>query len=169
MWRWQKPSRVVISLKCLVVALLEVCNVLLDVDKSCRVVISALELVMIAKKAVHMNCVNILVVDCLFARTVVKQLVMSLAPPATESATDVALMGNVKNAVASRVNRAEDHVLGVALTTSAKISVERNAIALAVMLPVPKNCLVTTPVLVCVEKTAPLCVPFVILRSFPQC
>jgi len=139
------------------------------VKKICYVVISALELVMIANKAVHMNCANIHVVDCLFARTDVKQHVMSLALPAIENATDVALTGNVKNDVPSRVTRAEDRAPGIVLTTNAKISVERNAIALAVMLPVPKNCLVATPVLACVEKTAPLCVPFAILRSFLQC
>ena len=159
----------VISLKCLVVALLKVCNVLLHVEKKCHVVISALELVMIANKAVHMNCANIHVVDCLFVRTVVKQDVVSLALPATENATDDALMGNVTNAVPSRVSRAEDHVLGVVLTTNAKISVERNAIALSVTLPVPKNCLAATHVLACVEKIAPLCVLFAILRSFLQC
>ena len=159
----------VISLKCLVVALLKVCNVLLHVEKKCHVVISALELVMIANKAVHMNCANIHVVDCLFVRTVVKQDVVSLALPATENAIDVALTGNVKCTVHSRANRAEDRVLGRVLTTNAKIYVERNAIALAVMLPVPKSCLVAIPVLACVEKTAPLSVPPVILRSFLQC
>ena len=145
------------------------CNVLLHVEKTCHVVISAPELVMIANKAVHMNCANIHVVDCLFVHTVVKQYVMSLALPATENATDVALMGNVTNAVPSCVNRAEDRAPGIVLTTNAKISVERNATALPVMPPVPKNCPVATRVLACVEKTAPLCVPFVILRGFLPC
>ena len=75
------------------------CNVLLRVDKPCHVVISALEAVMIANKAVHMNCANIHVVDFLFVRTVVGHDVVSLALPATENATDVALMGNVTSAV----------------------------------------------------------------------
>ena len=74
-----------------------------------------------------------------------------------------------KNDVPSLVTRAEDHAPGIVLTINAKISVERNAIGLAVTLPVPKNCLVVTPVLACVEKTAPLCVPFATLRSFLQC
>jgi len=139
------------------------------VKNTCHVVISALELVMIADKAVHMNCANIHVVDCLFVRTAVRQGVVSLALLATKNAIDVALTGSVTNAVPSRVNLAEDRALGVVLTTNAKISVERNAIALAVMLPVPRNCLVATPVLVCVEKTAPLCVLFVIVRSFLPC
>ena len=124
---------------------------------------------MIANKAVHMNCANIHVVDCLFVRTVVKQDVVSLALPATENASDVALMDNVTNAVLSRATLVEDRAPGIVFTTNAKISVERNAIALAVMLPAPKSCLVATPVLACVEKTAPLCVPFAILRSFLQC
>jgi len=123
------------------------CNVLLHVKKPCHVVISALELVTIANKVVHMSCANIHVVACLFVRIAVKQDVVNLALPATEKATDAALTGNVKNDVPSRVARAEDRAPGIALTTSAKISVERNAIALAVMLPVPKNCLVATPVL----------------------
>ena len=145
------------------------CNVLLCVEKNCHVVISVLGHVMIANKAVHMNCANIYVVDCLFVRTAVKQDVVSLALLATKNAIDVALMDSVTNAVPSRVTPAEGRALGVVLTTNAKISVERNAIALAVMLPVPKNCPVATPVLACVEKTAPLCVPFAILRSFLQC
>ena len=144
-------------------------NVLLHVEKSCHVVISVLEHAMIANKGVHMNCANIHVVDCSFVLTVVKQHVVSLALPATENATDVALMGNVTNAVPSCVNRAEDRAPGIVLTTNAKISVERNATALPVMPPVPKSCLVATRVLACVENTAPLCVPFVILRSFLPC
>ena len=159
----------VISLKCIVVALWKICNVLLHVKKICHVVISALELVMIADKAVHMNCVNIHVVDCLFVRTDVKQHAMSLVLPVTENATDVVLTSNAENDVPSLVTRAEDHAPGIVHTINAKISVERNAIALAVTLPVPKNCLVVTPVLACVEKTVPLCVPFATLRSFLQC
>ena len=129
-------------------------------------VISALELVMIADKAVHMNCANIHVVDCLFVRTDVKQHAMSLALPATENASDVALMDNVTNAVLSRATLVEDRAPGIALTTNVRISVERNAIVLPVMLPVPKRYLVVTPVLACVEKTAQLCVLFVMVRSF---
>ena len=144
-------------------------NVLLHVEKTCHVVISVLEHAMIANKAVHMNYANIHVVDSSFVRTVVKQPVVGLALPATEDATDVARMGNATNAVPSHVNRVEDRAPGIVLTTNAKISVERNATALAVMPPVPKNCLVATRVLACVEKTAPLCVPFVILRSFLPC
>jgi len=158
-----------IRLKCVVVALWKTYNVLLYVEKTCHVVISVLGHVMIANKAVHMNCANIHVVDCLFVRTAVEEDVVSLALLVTKNATDVALMGNVTNAVPSCVNHAEDRAPGIVLTTSAKISVERNAIALAVMLPVLKNCLVATPVLACVEKTAPLCVLFVIERSFLPC
>ena len=145
------------------------CNVLLHVEKTCHVVISALELVMIADKAVHMNCANIYVVDCLFVRTDVKQHAMSLALPATGNATDVVLTSNAENDVPSLVTRAEDRAPGTVLTTNAKIFVERNAIVLAVTPPVPKNCLVVTPVLACVEKTAPLCVPFASLRNFLRC
>ena len=159
----------VISLKCVVVFLWKLSNVLLHVKKICHVVISALELVMIADKAVHMNCVSIHVVDCLFVRTDVKQHAMNLVLPATENATDVVLTSNAENDVPSLVTHAEDHAPGIVLTINAKISVERNAIALAVTPLVPKNCLVVTPVLACVEKTAPLCVPFATLRSFLQC
>ena len=156
----------VIRLKRGVVALLSRCNVLLCVEKTCHVVIRVLEHVMIANKAAYMNCANIHVVECLFVCTVVKQDVVSLVLPATGNASDVALMDNVTNAVPSRVTRVEDRAPGIVLTTNAKISVERNAIALAVMLLVPKSCLVATPVLACVEKTARLCVLFVMVRSF---
>jgi len=144
-------------------------DVLLFVDKNCHAVISVLGHVMIANKAVHMNCANVHVVDCLFVRTDVKQHVVSLALPVTGDATDVALMANVTNAVPNRVTRAGDRAPGVVLTTNAKISAERNVIVLAVMLPVPKSCPVAIPVLACVEKTAPLCVLFAIIRSFLPC
>ena len=155
-----------IILKCVVVALLRRCNVLLRAEKTCHVVIRVLGHVMIVNKEAHMNCANIHVVECSFVRTVVKQDVVSLALPATGNATDVALMDNVTNAVPSRVTRVEDRAPGIVLTTNAKISVERNAIVLPVMLPVPKRYLVVTPVLACVEKTAQLCVLFVMVRSF---
>ena len=145
------------------------CNVLLHVKKTCHVVISALELVMIADKVVHMNCVNIHVVDCLFVRIDVKQHAMNLVLPATENATGVVLTSNAENDVPSLVTRAEDHAPGIVLTINAKISVERNAIALAVTLPVLRSCLAATRVLACAEKTAPLCALFVIPRGFLPC
>ena len=123
----------------------------------------------IANKGVDMNFANIHVVDCLFVRTVVKPYAASLALRVTESVTDAALTENVRNVVPRCVSRAENHVLGVVLTTSAIICVGRNATDPDVMLPARGSCLAAIRVLVCVEKTVLLCVPFVILRSFLPC
>ena len=144
-------------------------NALLHVQKSCHVVTSVLGHVKIANKGVHMNCVSIHVVDGLFVHTVVKPCAASLALLVTENVTDVALMGNVRNAVPKCVIRAINPALGFALTTSAKIFVEKNATALDVMPRVPRSCLAAIHALVCVAKTAPLCAPSAILRSFLPC
>jgi len=169
MYLWLKTFCVVIRSRCFAVSLLMMYSALLHVEQSCHVVISVLEYVAIANKMAHMNCANVHVVDYLFVRTAVKQHVVSLAPPVTGNVADVALMENARNVVQGCVTRAQNRAHGAVLITSAIIFVERNAIALAVMLPVPGSCLAATRVLACVEKTAPLCAPFVILRSFLPC
>lgn len=145
------------------------CSALYHVEQSCHVVISVLAYATIANKVVHMNCANVHVVDYLFVRTVVKQHVVNLARPVTGIVADVALMENAKKVVPSCVTRAQSHVHGTVLITSAIIFVERNATALVVMHPVRRSFLAVTRVLACAEKIAPLCAPFVILRSFLQC
>ena len=144
-------------------------NALLHVEQSCHVVISVLEYVAIANKVVYMNCANVHVVDYLFVRTVVKQHVVRLARRVIGDVAAVALMENAKKVVQSCVTRVQNHVHGAVLITSAIIYVERNAIALAVTLPVLRSCLAATRVLACAEKTAPLCALFVIPRGFLPC
>jgi len=144
-------------------------SALIHAEQSCNVVISVLEYAAIANKGVRMNSANVHVVDCLFVRTVVQQNVVSLVRLVPGNVADVALMENAKNLVQDCVTRAQSHARGAVLITSAIIFVERNAIALVVMLPVPRSSLAATRVLACAEKTAPLCALFVILRSLLPC
>lgn len=169
MYLWLKPFCVVIRSRCFAVILLMMCSALPHVEQNYHVVISVLAYAAIANKVVHTNCANVHVVDHLFVRTVVKQRVVSLARPVTENVTDLALMENAKNVVPSCVTHAQNHAHGTVLITSAIIFVERNATALVVMHPVPRSSLAVTHVLACAGKIAPLCAPFVILRSFLQC
>ncbi|KAJ7385051.1 NFX1-type zinc finger-containing protein 1 [Desmophyllum pertusum] len=168
----RKPFRVVIRRRrCFVVTPLMMYDALLHVEQSCHAVTSVLGHVTIVNKGVHMKCAYIHVVDCSFVRTVVKPYAASHVLPVTGNAADVALMENAENSVHNRASRANDHVLGVVLIISAIIFVERNATALDVMPRVPRGCLATTRVLVCVAKTVPLCALFVVdvvTKRIPQ-
>ena len=128
-------------------------------------VISALENVAIVSKGVHTKFAKIGVVAFSFACTVAEQNAMSLVLLASVHAAVGALMISANSIVQSHVDHADNPANGIVLITSATIVVVKNAIALVAMLPVLKSFLAATLVLVCVEKTALLCVPFAKLKS----
>lgn len=126
-------------------------------------------IVAIVINGIHMRCVNIHAVDCLFAHIDVKPSAVSLVLHVTENVADDALMLDVQITVRSRASHANNPVPGVVLITSVIAFVEKNATDLDVMLPAPKNCLAATRALVYVVRTVLLSVPFVILKSSLLC
>ena len=128
-------------------------------------VIIVLGHVAIVGKGIHTKFARIRAVVFSFACTVVEQYAVSLALLVSVGALVYAPMVSVGGNVQRHANRAENLVHGVVLITSATIFAAKNAIALDVTLPVPKSFLAATSVLVCVEKTVPLCAPFATLKS----
>jgi len=140
------------------------------VEQSCNVVISVLGHVAIVGRGIHTKFAKIRAVVFSFACTVAEQYAVSLALHVSVGAVVDALIRSVGNIVQCHAIHVDSLVHGVVLITSATIFVAKNATALDVTLPVLKSFLnVATNVLACVEKTVPLCVPSVTLKSYLLC
>lgn len=136
------------------------------VGKNYSVVTNVLGHVKIVNREAHMNYVNIHVANCSYASTVVRLCVASLVLHVTGIAAEAALMESGPKNVLNRTSRVKNHAPGVVLTINVTISVVKNAIALAVMHPVPRSSHVVIRVLGCVEKIVPLYAAFAPPKSF---
>ena len=135
-------------------------------EQSCNVVISVLGHVAIVSKGIHTKFAKILALVFSFACTVAEVYAASLALHVSVGAVVGALMKSVRSTAQNHAIHVDNLVHGVVLITSATIFVVKSATALDVTLPVSKSFrLAATSALACAEKTVPLRVPSVTLKS----
>lgn len=133
-------------------------SALFHVDKSFCAVTSALEHAVTVSKRDHTKCAKTHVTVFWFVHIAVEHCAVSLAHRVPEIAVDVALTKNAASNAWSHAIHVGKHAPGFVLITNAKIRVMKSATVLDVTHPAPRSSLVATLVLVCVEKTVPLCV-----------